>query len=80
VATPWASARRLPGEDKAPEGSSAPASGALALVARQLGMSEEDIFDLALARSAWRSVVVVRLGAGNARLAWSKTPIPWPVT
>jgi hypothetical protein len=26
--------------------------------------------------SAWRSMVVVRLGAGHARLAWSKTPMP----
>jgi hypothetical protein len=34
-------------------------------------MSEQDIFDLALDRSAsrWRSMVVVRLGAGNVRLA-----------
>jgi hypothetical protein len=39
-------------------------------------MSEQDIFDLALARSAWRSMVTVRLGAGNARLSWSKTPLP----
>jgi len=51
-------------------------SGALAAAARQLGMSEQDIFDLALARSAWRSMVAVRLGAGNARLSWSKTPLP----
>jgi hypothetical protein len=28
-------------------------------------MSEQDIFDLALASSAWRSMVAVRLGAGN---------------
>ena len=67
---PRASVRRPPGEVKAPK------LGALAVAARQLGMSEEDIFDLALARSAWRSMVVVRLGAGHARLAWSKTPIP----
>jgi hypothetical protein len=73
---PRASVRRPPGEDKALAGSAAPSSGALAAVARQLGMSEEDIFDLALARSAWRSMVVVRLGAGHARLAWSKTPMP----
>ena len=53
-----------------------PSAGALAVAARRLGMSEEDIFDLALARSAWRSMVAVRLGAGHARLAWSKTPMP----
>jgi hypothetical protein len=34
------------------------------------------MLDLALARSAWRSVVTVRLGAGNVRLAWSKTARP----
>ena len=39
-------------------------------------MSEVHVLDLALARSAWKSVVAVRLGAGNARLKWSKTPIP----
>jgi hypothetical protein len=32
-------------------------------------MSEQDIFDLALTRSAWRSMVVVWLGAGNVRLS-----------
>ena len=48
----------------------------MAVAARRLGMSEEDIFDLALARSAWRSMVAVRLGAGHARFAWSKTPMP----
>jgi hypothetical protein len=48
-----ASVWRPPGEVKALEGSAAPTSGALALAARQLGMSEQDIFDLALARSAW---------------------------
>jgi hypothetical protein len=58
--------RRPPGEGSAPEASSAAASGALAVAARQTGMSEQDIFDLALARSAWRSMVAVRLGAGNA--------------
>ena len=54
----------------------APGRGALAEAARRTGMSEEDVLDLALARSAWKSVVAVRLGAGNARLKWSKTPIP----
>jgi hypothetical protein len=63
---PRAAARRPPGEDSAPRGSAAaPAAGALTQAARQLGMSEQDIFDLALARSAWRTMVVVRLGAGN---------------
>ena len=42
-------------------------------------MSDKDIFDLALARSAWRSMAVVRLGAGNARLSWPKTPLPMPL-
>jgi hypothetical protein len=51
-------------------------AGALAEAARKLGMSEQDILDLALARSAWRSMVSVRLGAGNVRLAWSKIPMP----
>jgi hypothetical protein len=73
---PRAPVRRQPGEDNAPAGSAAPSSGALAAAARQLGMSEQNIFDLALARSAWRSMVVVRLGAGHARLAWSKTSMP----
>jgi hypothetical protein len=46
-------------------------------------MSEADVLDLALARSAWKSTVAVRLGAGNGRLGagnghlkWSKTPLP----
>jgi hypothetical protein len=39
-------------------------------------MSEADVLDLALARSAWKSTVAVRLGAGNARLKWSKTQLP----
>jgi hypothetical protein len=72
---PRAPVRRPPGEGIAPEGSSAPASGALAVKARQLEMSEQDIFDLALACSAWRRMVAVRLGAGNVQLAWSKTPM-----
>ena len=74
--TPRASVRRPPEEDKALAGSAAPSVGALAAAARQLGMYEQDIVDLALARSAWRSMVVVRLGACHARLAWSKTPMP----
>jgi hypothetical protein len=39
-------------------------------------MSEADVLDLALACSAWKSTVAVRIGAGNARLKWSKTPLP----
>jgi hypothetical protein len=73
---PRASVRRPPGENKTLAGSAAPSSGALAAAARQLGMSDQDIFDLALARSSWHSMVVVRLGAGHACLAWSKTPMP----
>jgi hypothetical protein len=72
---PRASVRRPPGEDKALAGSAAPTSGALAVAARQLDMSEQKIFDLALARSAWRSMAVVRLGAGHARPARSKIPM-----
>ena len=75
---PRVTARR-PGEAGARAGLCAQdsgSSGALAAAARQLGMSEQDIFDLALARSAWRSMVAVRLGAGNACLSWSKTPLP----
>jgi hypothetical protein len=71
---PRVTARR-PGEAGARAGLCAQdsgSSGALAAAARQLGMSEQDIFDLALARSAWRSMVAVRLGAGNARLSWSR--------
>ncbi len=33
-------------------------------------------WDLALYRSAWHIMVLVRLGPGHARLAWSKTPLP----
>jgi hypothetical protein len=73
---PRASVRRPPGEDKALAGSAAPSAGALAVAARQLDMSEQKIFDLALARSAWRSMVAVRLGAGHARPARSKIPMP----
>jgi hypothetical protein len=50
--------------------------GALAEAARRLGVPERDMLDLAPARSAWRSMVTVRLGAGNVRLAWSKTARP----
>ena len=54
----------------------APGGGALAEAARRTGLSEEDVLDLALARSAWKSMVAVRLGAGNTPLRWSKTPLP----
>jgi len=39
-------------------------------------MSEADVLDLVLARSAWKSTVAVRPGAGNARLEWPKTLLP----
>ncbi len=55
----------------------APLGDALAEAARRTSMSEEaDVLDLALARSAWKSMVAVRIGAGNSRLKWSKTPLP----
>ena len=38
-------------------------------------MSKAGVLDLALARSAWHSKVSIRLGAGNIRLNWSKTPL-----
>ncbi len=53
-----------------------PGGGALAEASRRTGMSEEDVLDLALARSAWKSIVTVRYGAGHVRLRWSKTPLP----
>ncbi len=68
---PRVTARR-PGEAGARAGLCAQdsgSSGALAAAARQLGMSEQDIFDLALARSAWRSMVAVRLGG------WQRSPL-----
>jgi hypothetical protein len=39
-------------------------------------MSEADVLDLVLARSAWKSTVAVRPCAGNARLEWPKTLLP----
>jgi hypothetical protein len=54
----------------------APGGGCLAEAARRTCMSEADVLDLALARSAWKSMVSVHLGAGNAHLRWSKTPLP----
>jgi hypothetical protein len=54
----------------------APGGDALAEAARRTSMSECNVLDLALVRSAWKSTVAVRLGAGNARLKWSKTPLP----
>jgi hypothetical protein len=53
-----------------------PSEAALSEAARQLGMSEQDILDLAIARSAWLSTVEVRLGAGHIRLNWSKQLLP----
>jgi hypothetical protein len=54
----------------------APAGGTLEEAARLAGMSEADVLNLALARSAWKSTVAVRLSADNARLKWSKTQLP----
>ena len=48
----------------------------MAAAARRAGMTEADVLDLAVARSAWRSMVTVRLGAGGVRPSWSKTPLP----
>ena len=73
------SGRRARGEEPAAakrRARGAPSGGALAEAARRTGMSEQDVLDLALARSAWRSMVTVRLGAGSARLKWSRTPLP----
>jgi hypothetical protein len=39
-------------------------------------MSEEQVLELALARSAWKSMVVVRLMAAGMQLDWSRTPLP----
>ena len=61
---PWEGGARAGSCAQVPGG-----SGSLAAAARQLGMFEKDIFDSAPARSAWRSLVVVWLGAGNARLS-----------
>jgi hypothetical protein len=53
-----------------------PVGDALAEAASRTGMSEYDVLDLALARSAWKSTVAVRPCEGNARLKWPKTPLP----
>jgi hypothetical protein len=39
-------------------------------------MSEEQVLELALARSAWKSMVVVQLMAAGTQLDWSRTPLP----
>ena len=63
---PRASARRPPGEDKALAGSAVPSAGALAVAARRLGMSEEDI----------SSDLLGRRGAAWSRCAWGLvTPV-----
>ena len=44
---------------------------------RAPGQTEADLHDLALARSAWKAMVLVYLGAPrNAQPAWSVTPLP----
>ena len=69
---PRASARRPPGEDKALAGSAAPTSGALAVAARQLDMSEQKIFDLAVGRWGWGRMVVVGVGVCEGGLGRCK--------
>ena len=54
----------------------APGESALTTAARRSGLSEQEVLDLALARSAWRSMVAVRLLAPGTRLEWSRTPLP----
>ena len=49
---------------------------ALTTAARKTGMSEQEVLDLALARSAWKSMVAIRLLAPGARLEWSRTQLP----
>jgi len=49
---------------------------ALATAARRTGMSEQEVLDLSLARSAWKSMVAVRLMASGVSLEWSRTPLP----
>ena len=71
---PWEGGARAGSCAQVPGG-----SGSLAAAARQLGMFEKDIFDSAPARSAWRSLVVVWLGAGNARLSRPETPPRTPL-
>ena len=39
-------------------------------------MTEADVLDLVVVRSACISLVTVRLGAGGVRPSWSKTPLP----
>jgi hypothetical protein len=33
-------------------------------------MSEQEVLEMAVVRSAWRSTVSVRLGAGNVSISW----------
>ena len=53
-----------------------PGESALTAAARKTGMSEQQVLDLALARSAWKSMVAVRLMSPGAHLEWSRTPLP----
>ena len=53
-----------------------PGESALTAAARKTGMSEQQVLDLALARSAWKSMVAVRLLSPGAHLEWSRTPLP----
>ena len=49
---------------------------ALAEAARRTGLSEQEVLDLALARSAWRTTVIAHLGTINDRVSWARTPLP----
>ena len=53
-----------------------PGESALAEAARRTGLSEKEVFELALARSAWRTTVTAHLGTMNDRVSWSRTPLP----
>ena len=48
----------------------------MAAAARRAGMTEADVLDPAVARSAWRGTAAVRLNAGGVRPPWYKTPLP----
>jgi hypothetical protein len=64
---PRAAIRRPPGEDKVPEGSAAPSSGALVVAARQLGMSDSEQRS-APRRIATRRIVLRRIV--SRRIVW----------
>ena len=53
-----------------------PGESAPAEAARRTGLSEQEVLDLALARSAWKATVTAHLGTVNDRVSWSRTPLP----